>query len=66
MANEVFQKRIANGVEKLLTEKSRARGTFQRNIKTFNRKWKQYQEAKQREEAGEPQPVWMYLTPMDQ
>lgn len=57
MANEVFQKRIADGVEKLLTEKSRARGTFQKHIKTFNRKWKQYQKAKQREEkTGEPQP----------
>jgi hypothetical protein len=57
VANKVFQKRIADGVEKLLTEKSRARGTFRKHIETFNRKWKQYQKAKQREEkTGKPQP----------
>jgi len=57
MANKVFQKWIADGVEKLLTEKSRAKEFFQSHIESFNNDWLDYEEAKQREEeTGEPQP----------
>ena len=57
MANKVFQKRIADGVEKLLAEKPEAKRTFRKHIRSFNKQWLKYEKAKRREEkTGEPQP----------
>ena len=57
MANKVFQKRIADGVEKLLTENSEAKKTFRKHIRSFNKQWQKCQKVKQREEkTGEPEP----------